>query len=82
MPELRVDEDAAPGLRELRILRRAHRDLERDVGRFSGYHFMYFICRRVSSENSPRGSEFIHHVTNKFRAAQRFHCFSASLSAT
>jgi len=31
MPELRVDEDAAPRLRELRFLRRAHRDLERVV---------------------------------------------------
>jgi hypothetical protein len=52
MPELRVDENAAPRLRELRFLRRAHRDLERDVGRFSGYYFTCFICRRVSSENS------------------------------
>jgi hypothetical protein len=52
MPELRVDEDAAPRLRELRFLRRAHRDLERVVGKFSVYHFKCFICRRVSSENS------------------------------
>jgi len=34
MPELRVDENAAPRLRELRFLRRAHRDLERVVGKF------------------------------------------------
>jgi hypothetical protein len=35
MLELRVDEKAAPSLRELRFLRRAHRNLERDVRRFS-----------------------------------------------
>jgi hypothetical protein len=42
MPELRVDEKAAPSLRELRFLRRAHCDFKRVIGIFS------IIVSRVS----------------------------------
>jgi hypothetical protein len=42
MLELRVDEKAAPSLRELRFLRRAHCDFERFIGIFS------IIISRVS----------------------------------
>jgi len=47
MPELRIDEAAAPRLRELRFLRWAHRDRERVVVRHLSFvicHLSFVIC--------------------------------------
>jgi hypothetical protein len=82
MPELRVDEAAAPRLRELRFLRRTHRDLERVVAKIFRLPLHVFHLPSSFLGKQTRGAEFIHRVTNKFRATWRFHCFSASLSAT
>jgi hypothetical protein len=41
LPELRIDAAAAPRLRKLRFLRRAHRDSERDVVHHSSFFTRY-----------------------------------------